>query len=83
MSDLPKAPQGHIIDEDGVVRKVLGTLPMTADGCVIGQNSDLWYVLPAGAATETVCMTHTPYMEAHQPAYSSREAAEAANKINK
>ena len=28
-----KPPPGHIIDENGV-RKVLGTLPLTADGCV-------------------------------------------------
>jgi hypothetical protein len=31
-----KAPPGHIIDDQGNVRKVLGTLPITADGCVVG-----------------------------------------------
>lgn len=27
-------PKGHVLTDDGKVRKVLGTLPMTADGCV-------------------------------------------------
>jgi len=26
---------GHVIDENGVKRRVLGTLPLTADGCVV------------------------------------------------
>lgn len=29
-------PPGHIIDDTGRVRRVLGTLPLTADGCVAG-----------------------------------------------
>ena len=39
-SDMPivhfgwKPPPGHILDDTGAVRKVLGTLPVTADGCV-------------------------------------------------
>lgn len=38
-----KAPSGHILDDAGNVRKVLGTLPLTADGCVVGLNADMWY----------------------------------------
>ena len=66
--------------QDFVVRKVLGQLQLTADGCVIGANSDLWYVLPYGSVTETVCMTYSPYMEPYQPSYSSKEAAETITK---
>lgn len=70
--------------QEVLVRQVLGQLQLTADGCVVGANSDLWYVLPCGSATETVCMTHTPYMEPHQPCYSSKHSAETAlrNKDN-
>jgi len=32
-------PPGHIIDDAGVVRKVLGVLPVTADGCVAGHGA--------------------------------------------
>lgn len=34
---------GHIIDEQGVVRKVLGALPITADGCVVGDGAALFH----------------------------------------
>jgi hypothetical protein len=30
-----KAPPGHIIDDQGNVRKVLGTLPVTRDGVIV------------------------------------------------
>jgi hypothetical protein len=30
------------IGEDGEVRKVLGTLPLTADGCIVGNHITLW-----------------------------------------
>ena len=66
-------------DKGPVVRRVLGTLPVTADGCLYGQGAELWYKLPCGSATEIVSMTHSPYMEAHQPAYSTCAAAEAAS----
>ena len=36
------APPGHIIDDAGVVRKVVGTLPITADGCVANIGSFVW-----------------------------------------
>jgi len=35
-------PPGHIIDDAGVVRKVLGTLPITKDGCVVGDDCRVW-----------------------------------------
>lgn len=37
-----RPPKGHIVTDDGVVRKVLGTLPMTADGCVATINGTFY-----------------------------------------
>lgn len=36
-------PPGHIIDDTGVVRKVLGTLPLTADGCVVMMGEEVFH----------------------------------------
>ena len=43
-----KAKPGHIIDENGVERRVLGTLPITHDGCVVGDGAVVHY--PHGPA---------------------------------
>ena len=40
-------PSGHILTPDGVVRKVLGELPLTADGCVATINGT-FYTPPDG-----------------------------------
>jgi hypothetical protein len=37
-----KVPLGHIMDDTGTVRKVLGTLPLTVDGCLIGDGAWCW-----------------------------------------
>lgn len=34
-----RAPEGHIIDDKGKVRKVLGTLPVTKDNVVVGEGA--------------------------------------------
>jgi len=75
-----RAEAGHIIDETGTKRRVLGTLLLTGDGCVIGHKCELWYALPVGAATEIVSMDHQNYIQPYQPAYSTRAAAEAAER---
>lgn len=36
-------PPGHIKDDRGVVRRVLGTLATTDDGCVIGDDCKVWF----------------------------------------
>ena len=41
-ADAP-IPPGHIKDDKGVVRRVLGTLPVTADGCVVGDDCRVWF----------------------------------------
>lgn len=36
-------PKGCVITDDGKIRRVLGALPMTADGCVVGVGQvSLW-----------------------------------------
>ena len=67
---------------------VLGTLPMTADGCIIGYGCTLWYRLSHTlwyrssqeiGPDQIVDMRHQP-IKAMEPSYSTREAAEAARK---
>lgn len=77
-------PPGHIIDDAGVVRKVMGTLPMTADGCVVGDAAHLWTnnagevnALRADAIGATEFGEDGDFYEAAE-CYSTREAAEAA-----
>lgn len=81
-----KAPEGHVIDERGVVRKVLGQLPITPDGCVPCLGSVIWhpvsgayYPVPGlnvaakvygGSQLVNIC-----------DCYSTREAAEAAKDV--
>ena len=36
------AREAGLVDEQGRFRKILGTLPITADGCVAGLNCTLW-----------------------------------------
>jgi hypothetical protein len=52
-----KPAPGHVRDSDGVDRKVLGTLPMTKDNCVIGDGAYVWFMLPGvkGRDDDTPC----------------------------
>lgn len=34
-------PEGSVLTPDGVMRKVLGTLPITADGCFVGDRASV------------------------------------------
>lgn len=38
-----RPPNGHVVTDDGVVRKVLGTLPITADGCVVMPGIEVFH----------------------------------------
>ena len=42
LRDARKAPRGHIIDDQGVVRKVLGTFVLTDEGCVVGNGAKVY-----------------------------------------
>lgn len=64
------------IDEAGNVRKVLGTLPLTADGCVIGEGARVIVREPSGAVWEYDCFE--PIQDEDNPVYSTRAAALAA-----
>lgn len=63
------AREAGFLDADGNVRRVLGTLPLTADGCVIGDEAvvvDLWGDV------------HIVYASHEDPIFSTTQAAEAA-----
>jgi hypothetical protein len=84
-----KAKPGYIIDDQGVERKVLGTLPLTADGCVVGKKAYLWNTLPGWKGRDDdklmrICYMPSPvhdpdeYTDGPMKMFSTREAAEAA-----
>ena len=82
-----RVPEGCVRTADGVDRKVLGTLPITADGCVPGLGASVSW---PGYGEEYVYDGHVRYslvwaasipVESSTPVrdcYSTREAAEAA-----
>lgn len=81
------APPGHILDEFGVVRRVLGTLPVTADGCVVGTDaivysftSPSWPPSPTSGIDTRRCpglIVGESVVRWHE-CYSTRDAALAA-----
>lgn len=81
-------PAGCVRDDKGVDRKVLGTLPVTADGCVVAPNGYVWVMPPhcanpAGFGFRVMDIScsffATPERDIRwQDCYSTREAAQAA-----
>ena len=72
------------IDDAGNVRKVLGTLPLTADGMVAGAGCELWadfnaFGMDAPLQCLGPCLPCIPMTRL----YGSREAANAARKAVK
>ena len=79
-----KAPPGHIIDDAGEVRRVLGTLPLTKDGCVVGVESQVWFSAYGGTEILSSIIHDSRKGWLQSPVcYSTREAAEAAKEGNK
>lgn len=86
---LDQCRAAGFIGEDGKVRKVLGTLPLTADGCVVGlgavlhQHTGSGHFLTITTDPETVWDEPSPYPEQGRVGawlggkswYSNREAA--------
>lgn len=82
----------NFIDERGVVRKVLGGLPATADGFIVGANAYFYhpdvgevecqYHCDSGMWAQPSDSTHPKYglMFFVRDCYSSRESAESAAK---
>lgn len=72
-------PPGHIIDDAGVVRRVLGEIPVTDDGCVVGKFAKVWVVSHGGTQIKQVQLDDPRKGWVMSPkCYSTREAAEAA-----
>lgn len=79
-----RAPKGHVIDEEGRVVRVLGTLPMTADGCIVGNDGRVFASVRMSDWTMEVQEVRPIYWQDNEvdssECYSTREAAEAAAK---
>lgn len=75
-------PEGHVRLPDGKDVKVLGTLPMTADGVVVGEGaSPLWiWTDDDGLQNDGTSRLHLDHYDDYpvEYAYSTHEAAEAA-----
>lgn len=79
-------PPGHIIDDQGVTRKVLGTLPITEDGCVVGHGGAIHTILHDHEGSHygifqssvTECDDFSAESFDGYNWFSTREAAEAA-----
>ena len=66
-------PAGCVRDDNGVVRKVLGTLPVTADNMIAGSAASLWWL------DHTTVVQHVSVLPIRvDDCYSTREAAQAA-----
>jgi hypothetical protein len=89
MSEPVKAPPGHIIDDQGRVIQVLGELPVTLDGFLIGKKAYLWNILPGWKGRDDdklmrICYKPSPvhdpdqYTDGPMRMFGTREAAEAA-----
>lgn len=73
-------PANHIRTPDGKDVKVLGTLPITKDGCVVGINAYPFYVGEKADGSHVVMQPQHPplrWLNAYEPTecYSTREAA--------
>ena len=76
---IDKCRAAGFLTPEGEAKKVLGTLPLTADGYVVGNGGRFWS--PGGTACG-YCMAedHNESHWAMIECYSTREAAEAARK---
>lgn len=78
-----RPPQGCVRLPDGRDVKVLGTLPLTKDGCVVGNHAELWIwdCEPIKLRADNIGATDVHGDDAFYEAgecYSTRAAAEAA-----
>lgn len=81
------ARAANLLDERGEVRRVLGVLPLTADGCVVGHMASVLFTLPNG---EILCAStmheevvynyaaHQTITQKFSRCYRTYEAAKAA-----
>lgn len=75
--------EAGFIDAEGRVRKVLGTLPVTEDGCVIGHRATVWGFFddgePGWCDFVDVTVGGDDWDQTPGGLYSTNEAAAAAN----
>ena len=77
LARLSRPPAGFVRDEAGVDRRVLGTLPVTKDGCVAGDGARIIFPQPDGSLNyEHVCTRGV--LGPIQSGFSTPDAAEAA-----
>lgn len=75
-----------LLDESGNLRKILGRLSITADGCVIGEDASVWFfdddgrITTASVAAVEADNDEDRYHLYGHDCYSTREAAERAAK---
>lgn len=93
-STIAACKAAGFVTESGEVRKVLGTLPITADGYGVCANCTIWHPKHGAAVcrsdVDSGCWAQTsdPYAPASgelflvEECYSSKEAAEAVRKDN-
>jgi len=88
ITDALTIPAGHVRTPDGVDRKVLGTLPVTADGVIAGSGAALYWnhgdgspcndgTMKVYVQDNTSCPSAHFYLGAW---YSTRESAQAAQR---
>lgn len=85
---IAEAHAAGLVNAAGEVVKVLGTLPVTADGAIIGDGAFCWFMLPGVKGKDDdkparVAYHMGPVMDIEQykgtrQVWSTREAAEAA-----
>lgn len=73
-----------LLDAEGNLRKIIGTLPVTKDGCIFGDGT-LWYATLDHEVTVEMFRSPVDREKGWQPfhyrhCYSTREAAERAAK---
>jgi hypothetical protein len=76
-----KAKPGYIIDDQGVERRVLGTLQLTGDGCVIGALTHLYLWHAHGGSDTDGLVLHRDvghWIDNASSYYSSRKAVHEA-----
>ena len=83
LATVEKCKAAGFIDERGEVRKVLGTLPVTEDGCVIGHRATVWGFFddgePGWCDFVDVTVGGDDWDQTPGGLYSTNEAAAAAN----
>jgi len=79
--DALEVPEGYVRTSDGVVRKLIGTLPLTLDGCLVGDNAEVWinyFGGPPAKFTIQMGSHSTPWegSQSYHHAYGSIESAQ-------